>query len=189
MIGVALGLFLVFLFVTSRHSGSHPRDLRSKENELERKDELLPVIKEPPGKWDAVQDNFRKQHISGDGAGVVGAGGLKDQREEVRKQNVESEELKRKSPKKGKEDSAKAGDGGDKIQGQPEAGRRPMRQGGGSGAVVTDDDDKGEKKKEGLEVKEYDPAEGDFSLFIAYGRSGSYPHSSTDYCTPSPRHH
>lgn len=161
MIGVALGLFLLFLFITSRHSGSHPRDLRSKAKDIANEDELRPVIKEPPGKWDALDDKFREQHISGGG----GLGSLKDQSDEVRKPNIEADEIRRKSPKKGKEDTEKVADivkpvdGADKIKGQPDTPKRPKKQGGGSGAVVTDDDAKDEKK-EGMEVKEYDPAEG-----------------------------
>jgi hypothetical protein len=167
IIGVALGLVVLFLIITTRHSGSHPRDLRMREEE--ERDELRPVIKEPPGKWDAVEDKFRKQHIAGDGV-------LND---ELRKQNIEEDELRRKTLKKGsKEEGAKPGEVSDKIQGQPDSQRKP-KNAGGSGAVGVDDTN--DEKKESLEVKEYDPAEGNDCEFIINVRFGGYSHSGANY--------
>lgn len=184
MIGAALGLLVLFIIFTSRNSGSHPRDLRTKSMETQGQDELRPIIKEPPGKWDPTEDQFRQQHIKGDGTSGTGSGVLKDQGEGIRKPSIEEDELKRKSPKKGNGDTVKPAVNADKLQEQPESPKRPQKGGEGSGAVVLDDDSKGQKK-EGLEVKEYDPAEGLIHRTVnADYRFGSYSHSSANNCIP-----
>ena len=59
VIGATLGLIVLFLFVTSRNSGSHPRDLKTPVRGQQ--EPLAPIIKEPPGTWDPVHDKFHDQ--------------------------------------------------------------------------------------------------------------------------------
>ena len=62
-IGLAVGLLLVFVYITSRNSGSHPRDLRSiRSTDSETEAQLHAILKEPPGKWDPDEDEFIGQH-------------------------------------------------------------------------------------------------------------------------------
>jgi len=59
-IATLLGLLVVFIWITSRNSGSHPRDLRvfTAEDLGSTSDALRSILKEPPGKWDPVADKF-----------------------------------------------------------------------------------------------------------------------------------
>jgi hypothetical protein len=57
----ALALILLgfFIYLTSRNSGSHPRDLKPQLQEEAAKPAIVPFIKEPPGTWDPVADKFK----------------------------------------------------------------------------------------------------------------------------------
>jgi hypothetical protein len=153
VIGVVLGLVALFLFITSRHSGSHPRDLKStlpKENQ----EPLRPIIKEPPGTWDPVKDGFRDQQ-----AGSPGSGGGKSGQEKpeaVKKQDTPIEEVSRKSPKKAGQNTGKAADIANKAKGQREPKKEIKKPGQGSGAVVPGK----EEKEDQIVIDQYDPAEG-----------------------------
>jgi hypothetical protein len=144
MITAALVLFTLFVLITTRRSGSHPRDLKVRLKDGENQVPLHPIIKEPPGKWDPVDDEFRKGHASGEG-GIP--------RDDTRKQDLGDQGINRKSPKK---KGPKVVDEADHIKGQPEPEKRPKKEGEGSGAVVTGDDDEQGK----VVTREYDPAEG-----------------------------
>jgi hypothetical protein len=146
VIGVALGLIALFLFITSRNSGSHPRDLKStKEN----REPLRPIIKEPPGTWDPVKDGFRDQQAGNPGSGSGRSG--QEKPEAVMKQDTPAEDVSRKTPKKA--DPAKAAD---IAKGQPEPKKEVKKPGQGSGAVVPGT----EEKEDQIVIDEYDPAEG-----------------------------
>ena len=142
--GLALGLLILFLYITTRNSGSHPRDMRtSRFKDTEHSDTLRPILKEPSGRWDPQNDKFKEAHLSGGGPGL----GLHDQIEAIKKQGLDlpAEGIKRKTPKKGK-DASKASNLKDQVEVE-----KPLREQGGSGAVVPVDADI---------VEPYDPAEG-----------------------------
>src|SRR5277367_4990064 len=92
VIGLAIGLLLGFLLFTSRRSiGSHPRDLhgsdsppsRHDDSKPQHRDELRPIIKEPPGKWDPVEDRFHDQKAASGGGNRAA---LHEQLDEMAKQ-------------------------------------------------------------------------------------------------------
>ena len=143
VIGVVLGLVALFLFITSRNSGSHPRDLKStlpKENQ----EPLRPIIKEPAGTWDPVKDGFK--------SGPAG----QEKPEAVKKQAAPVEEVSRKTPKKAGQDTGKAADTANNAKGQPEPKKEIKKPGQGSGAVVPGK----EEKEDQVVIDQYDPAEG-----------------------------
>jgi len=58
-IALAIALLIGFLYITSRHGGSHPRDLSSiRSSDSETEAQLHAILKEPPGKWDPGEDKF-----------------------------------------------------------------------------------------------------------------------------------
>jgi len=147
LIGLAIGLFVAFMLITSRRSsGSHPKDMRAGNREKQRQQTLHPIIKEPPGKWDPEDDQFVQQHEAS-GVGDVHI----DDIDPSKHQDLAAEGIKRKTPQKG----GKNVDQTDHIKGQPEPLKRPAREGGGSGAVVTGDDEDVQAV-----LSEYDPAAG-----------------------------
>jgi hypothetical protein len=156
VIGVVLGLVALFLFITSRNSGSHPRDLKSalpKENQ----EPLRPIIKEPAGTWDPVKDGFRDQQAGspGSGGGKSGPAG-QEKPEAVKKQDAPIEEVSRKTPKKAGQNTGKAAGTANNAKGQPEPKKEIKKPGQGSGAVVPGK----EEKEDQIVIDEYDPAEG-----------------------------
>jgi hypothetical protein len=155
VIGVVLGLVALFVFITSRNSGSHPRDLKftlPKENQ----EPLRPIIKEPPGAWDPVKDGFRDQQAGspGSGGGESGPAG-QEKPEAVKKQDARIEEINRKTPKKAGQDTGKAADMANNGKGQPEPKKEIKKPGQGSGAVIP-----GKEKEDQIVIDQYDPVEG-----------------------------
>jgi hypothetical protein len=147
------------------------------------KHELRPVIKEPPGKWDPVEDRFHDEKaVSGGNHGA-----LQEQLDEIAKQafDLPAEGMQRKTPKKEANRGQQQGVNQAKDRGSGINPQAQVQQGGkqkaGNGAVVVD------LKQEVLKEFEYayDPAEGDVCLVRGLtGRSESYPHPSTDDCIP-----
>jgi hypothetical protein len=113
---------------------------------------LRPVLKEPAGKWDPVNDRFKEQ------TGGI-APGLQEQLDAIGKQvlDLPAEGIKRKTPKKGNADktTGHAVDLADDIKEQVQA-ERPRKQQGGSGAV---------RPVEEPLIEPYDPASGIFHEF------------------------
>jgi hypothetical protein len=58
VIAAGLGLIILFIYISSRNSGSHPRDMRNAAVQ-QTSEELRAILKEPPGQWDPVADKFR----------------------------------------------------------------------------------------------------------------------------------
>lgn len=154
-IPIALILLAGFLYLTSRHS-SHPRDLHSSRfrQEFRPSEELRPILKEPPGKWDPLDDTFRAQQKMG------GANGLKNQNEEIEKLGLDlpDEELRRKTPKKPAKNPGKVSDTVNNAKEEPQVQKQLQNQGNphgpGSGAVVIEEE---------AVPKPYDPEEGMFN--------------------------
>jgi hypothetical protein len=152
LIGIALGLLVIFMVITTRKSGSHPRDLHtSRSQDSETHGELYPIIKEPPGRWDTVGDKFRDQQ-GRDGSEK----NMQDHLDAISKQGLDSadEGIQRKPLRKADQNSKN-------LKEQVEVEKEPKREQDGvgrSGAVVIE--------KEEV-VRQYDPAEGmsDASLF------------------------
>jgi len=169
VIAITLGLLVGFLLFTSRNSSaSHPRDLHGRPSRhdastaQQHRDELRPIIKEPPGKWDPVEDRFHDQKAAA-GGGV--RAGLQEQLDEIAKQpfDLPGEGIQRKTPKKdankGQQGAGGVNRGQDRGSGVNPQGQVQHQQGGqqkaGSGAVVVD------SKQEVLKDEfTYDPAEG-----------------------------
>jgi hypothetical protein len=154
LIAVALVLLGLFLYLTSRHSGSHPRDLHAARfQDTQIHEELRPVLKEPPGKWDPVGDRFQEEHGSTGGRGAA----IQNQADAIANPalRVNDEIGQRKTPKKGGQDSGKAEDMLSHVKGQPEPQKQPKKQSGvgGSGAVLPGEEN-------AAVPGEYDPAEG-----------------------------
>ena len=160
VIGVTIGLLVGFLLITSRHRNvSHPRDLHanSHHNSQEpQRDVLRPIINEPAGKWDPVEDRF-------EGEKVAAAGGdraLQEQLDDIAKQpfDLPAEGIQRKTPKKEAKKGHGVKEGQDRGSGiNPQGqGLKGAQQKAGSGAVVVD------SKQEVLKEFDYtyDPAEG-----------------------------
>jgi len=156
IIALALGCLILFLIITTRKSsGSHPRDLHnSRFKDTEHRDKLHTILKEPPGKWDPVEDRFKDQN-----AGDKIPKELQDQLDAIARGALDMpEELLRRKPirKEGQGDSKRLEN---LAKGQPEPEKKESGAGagaGGSGAVVV------EQQPEVL--NEYDPAQG--TLFI-----------------------
>jgi hypothetical protein len=188
IIAVTIGLLVAFLLFTSRNSkASHPRDLRdiNSRHDAQHRDELRPIIKEPPGKWDPVEDRFHDQKAASGGGNHAA---LKEQLDEFAKQpfDLPVEGIQRKTPKK----EANRGQQGGVNQGQDRgSGINPQGQGqqhggqqkAGSGAAVVD------SKQEVLKDDHtYDPADGTLSdIRCLTVRFESHSHSSADNCMQS----
>jgi hypothetical protein len=160
VIGLTLGLLAGFLLFASRKStGSHPRDLHGStslpsRHDASAKHELRPIIKEPPGKWDPVEDRFHDEKAASGG----NHGALQAQLDEIAKQafDLPAEGMQRKTPKKEANRGQQGGnDRGSGINPQAQA-QQGGQQKAESGAVVAD------LKQEVLKEFEYayDPAEG-----------------------------
>ena len=174
VIGAALGLLVIFLFVTSRNSGSHPRDLQNSVRGPQ--DPLSPVIKEPAGAWDPVNDKFHDQQRPnvmgiGDMPGAdealnrktpkkVGQDGKADTQKGLQDSGREAPrpDSGRVEDKKKGQDTGKAADMASNIKGQPDTQKPMQKPGEGSGAVVNGNG-KGAGANE-VEIEEYDPAAG-----------------------------
>src|SRR5271170_4343062 len=148
VISLTLGLLVGFLVFTTRKStGSHPRDLhgtnslpsRHDASAQHHRDELRPIIKEPPGKWDPVEDRFQDQKAVSGGS----RGALQEQLDEIAKQpfDLPAEGIQRKTPKKeanrGQQGVNQAKDRGSGINPQGNV-QQGGQQKAGSGAVVVD---------------------------------------------------
>ena len=99
VIFAALGLCILFLILSSRKSSSHFRDLQAEHLQDSLHELLLrPIIKEPPGQWDPIQDKFKEQKKSGGGD----IKGLDEQIGPIAKGALDlpEEGIKRKTPKK-----------------------------------------------------------------------------------------
>lgn len=148
MIGAVLGLIVIFLLLSSRNSGSHPRDMHTGRFHDTHED-LRPIIKEPPGKWDPFEDKFQDEPSSR-GHKVKG---LQEQLEEIQRQafDLPDEGIQRKPLRKGGDQDTRKLE--DKAKGQLLVESEPKKFGvGGSGAVVIG--------KEEANVNRYDPAAG-----------------------------
>ena len=137
IIGAVLGLILIFLLISSRNSRSHPRDMRT-DRVQETPEGLHPIIKEPPGRWDAVEDRFEDSasHLKG----------FQGQLDEISRQafDLPDEGIQRKPLKK---------EGSNLRKLENKAKGEPKQFGvGGSGAVNV--------AKQEANVKRYDPATG-----------------------------
>ena len=141
VIFLATGLLLVFFFLSSRKSGSHPRDLQRGRFQ-EGHNELRPMINEPPGKWDPIEDKFKNQEQIASGEG-----------NDIGKYGVD-ESIERKTPKKGPQNIHKEVVGGKEETGSGMEPKKHELQGGGreSGNAL-------DNHKE-VVLKEYDPAAG-----------------------------
>jgi hypothetical protein len=160
-IALALGLLALFLFITSRNAGSHPRDMHSSRFKDTTHPEMLrPVLKEPAGKWDAAADAFQDQSVTGGSAAV----GLKEQLESIQQQagDLPAEGIMRKTPKKG--NTGKPADVANDAKDKAEV-ENPRRPQDGIGAVSPIEEP----------VKEYDPAEGMTNGDLTNFRLEKYP--------------
>ena len=157
VIGLALGLVTLFLYLTSRHSGSHPRDLdESTHKTSEPVDELRAILKEPPGKWDPFADKFKYQQTPDGRSSNTEQNQLDESSNEG--SNPVDEGIRRKSPKKGVgTDSRKIQHVANNAMGQDlpkKAPKDPHQLGGsntGSGAVILEEE---------IVPAPYDPTEG-----------------------------
>ena len=173
VIGAALVLLVIFLLITSRNSGSHPRDLHMPARGPQKP--LAPVIKEPAGVWDPVHDKFHDQQNPGpvDMGDRHGAdeslnrkspkkGGQEVKADIARKaqgvlKDVQRNDDAKVEDKKKGQDTGKAANMASNVKGQPDPQKPKQKPGEGSGAVVNggskeDDDD--------IVIDEYDPAAG-----------------------------
>jgi hypothetical protein len=157
VIGVVLGLILILLLLSSRNARSHPRDMRTALVPETR--EGPPIIKEPPGRWDAVEDKFQDSlasHLKG----------IQEQLDEVSKQtfDIPDEGIQVKPPRKGDSNLRKLEN---KAKGEPKQFGV-----GGNGAVNIG--------KQGPDVKRYDPAAGLCPpKRVLISRSRTYSHSGS----------
>jgi hypothetical protein len=192
VITLTIGLLVAFLLFTSRNnSGSHPRDLRNvnSRHEAQHRDELRPIIKEPPGKWDPVEDRFHDQKAASGGGNRAA---LHEQLDEIAKQpfDLPAEGIQRKTPKKeanrGQQGGVNQGqDRGVGINPQEQVQQQGGQQKAGKGAAVVD------PKQEVLKDEyTYDPAEGALpDVRCLTVRFESYPHSGADDCLQSVMHY
>lgn len=180
VIGAALGLLVIFLLVTSRNSGSHPRDLHMPARGPQ--EPLAPVIKEPAGVWDPVHDKFHDQqrpgpvdmgngHEADEGlnrkspkkAGQEAKADIGKKAQEVLKDVQKNDAAKVEDKKKG-QDTGKVADMASNVKGQPDPQKPKQKPGSGSGAVVnggTKEDD-----NDNVVIDEYDPAAGTSRLSL-----------------------
>ena len=174
VIGAALGFLVLFLFLTSRNSGSHPRDLKTPVRGPQVP--LQPIIKEPPGTWDPVNDKFHDQQKPKPG-GMGDVRGADDDitrktptkaDQEVKINNgkgsqdalrdIQRNDAAKVEDKKKGQDTGKAADMASNIKGQPDSQKPMQKPGEGSGAVGGGST----KANDGDEavIEEYDPAAG-----------------------------
>lgn len=174
VVGAALGLLVLFLFVTSRNSGSHPRDLKTPVRGVQ--EPLQPIIKEPPGSWDPVNDKFHDQQkpkpvdvgdMRGADDGInrktpkkggqeANANAGKGSQDALR--DIQRNDAAKVEDKKMGQGTGKAADMASNVKGQPDPQKPMQRPGEGSGAVGggnTKPDDGNE-----VVIEEYDPAAG-----------------------------
>ena len=163
-----LVLLVIFLLLSLRNSGTHSRDMHADRFKDTRK-ESYPIIKEPPGKWDPIEDKFRDQ-LATDGINVKG---LQEQLNDIQRQvfDLPDEPIQRKPIRKGGSDTRKLED---KAKGQPLNDNESNHLGvDGSDAAVVE---KGE-----VNVKPYDPAAGfGLSQCVLIYRSRPYSQSRTN---------
>jgi hypothetical protein len=146
----ALGLCILFLILSPRKSGSHPRDIQTERFHDSPQEPLSrPIIKEPPGPWDPIQDKFKDQKKSGQGD----IKGLDEQIDPIAKGALDLPEngIKRKTIKKGKQNMVPGN--GKEDTGPGVVSEKPPGGVGGSGGMVA-------IEKEEVVLREYDPAEG-----------------------------
>src|SRR2546421_9851996 len=152
VIGAALVLLVIFLLITSRNSGSHPRDLHMPARGPQKP--LAPVIKEPAGVWDPVHDKFHDQQNPGpvDMGDRHGAdeslnrkspkkGGQEVKADIARKaqgvlKDVQRNDAAKVEDKKKGQDTGKAANMASNVKGQPDPQKPKQKPGEGSGAVV-----------------------------------------------------
>jgi hypothetical protein len=160
VIGVVLGLILIFLILSSRNARSHPRDMRTARAQETHEEHLN--IKEPPGRWDADEDKFQDSvasHLKG----------IQEQSDEISRPtfDIPDEGIQRKPLRKGDSGLRKLEN---KAKGEPKQFGV-----GGNGAVNIGN--------QGPDVKKYDPAAGLCPpKRVLISRSCTYSHSSSPDC-------
>jgi hypothetical protein len=152
VICAALSLLALFLWISSRNSGSRSQSLhKSRVKEPKVREPTHPTWKEPPGEWDPVEDKFLgQQHPDGENINII-----QEQREEIAKQgsNLPDEGVRGKSSTRPLQD-VQNDENTSRVNGQSE----PQKQFSEQGATVGQD--AGSENENAEILPEYDPSEG-----------------------------
>lgn len=131
VIFAALGLVVLFVWISSRNSRSDSRELRKpRVKEPKAGEQIHSPWKEPPGQWDPVEDRFAGQQQSDEKS----IKHIQEQKEEIVKHggDLPDEGIKRKTPKRPLP-NPKNVENTNKGNGQPEPKKQFSEQGSNSG--------------------------------------------------------